>query len=230
MSPQRNNRICTMASAYNKVFGFPKLLTGIYLPVNEGRARLLADAFEALPVDDAGTVPVREAYAQLAREVEQQWQFAQLMGIQFESWKRSGQPYENSSQMRADVRQNMHLYFYQGGEPHPLFAAIDAENGFSINDKFRAIHDLFGHAAEGYGFGPRGEENAWLKHSQMFSKEAQKALTTETRGQNCWVNYGRHNYDAAGRHTNLPLRERPYAMQKAALLPDEFADWKGLLQ
>lgn len=34
-----------------------------------------------------------------------------------------------------------------------------------MNDKFRAIHDLFGHAGEGYGFGPRGEENTWIKHS-----------------------------------------------------------------
>jgi hypothetical protein len=58
----------------------------------------------------------------------------------------------------------------------------------------------------------------------MFSKYAQKALTTETRGQNCWVNIGRHNYDSSGKHKNIPLASRPYAIQKTALLPDEFAD------
>jgi len=57
----------------------------------------------------------------------------------------------------------------------------------------------------------------------MFSSDAQKALTTETRGP--WVNFGRHNYDSTDQHTNRPLAERPYAIQKAALLPDEFSDF-----
>lgn len=83
--------------------------------------------------------------------------------------------------------------------------------------------------AEGYGFGPRGEENAWLTHSQMFSPVAQKAMTTETRGQSAWVNFGGHNYDADGRHRHTPLANRPYATQKAALLPDACCDWQRVL-
>ena len=31
----------------------------------------------------------------------------------------------------------------------------------------------------------------------------QKALTTETRGQNAWFNFGKHNYDQEGKR--LPL-------------------------
>jgi hypothetical protein len=119
-----------------------------------------------------------------------------------------------------------HLYFFQGGDAHPLLGRVDPATGLSMNDKFRAIHDLFGHAAEGYSFGPRGEENAWIRHSQMFSAEAQRAVTSETRGQNSWVNYGRHNYDSCGNHSNRPLAVRPYATQKAALLPTEFMDFK----
>ena len=92
------------------------------------------------------------------------------------------------------------------------------------------FHDLFGHAAEGYGFGPRGEENTWIKHSQMFSAEAQKALTTETRGQNSWINFGVHNYDSEGNHKNIPLKYRPYGVQKVALLPAEFMDFRAVMK
>ena len=109
--------------------------------------------------------------------------------------------------------------------PHPFLGRLDPATGQSLNDRFRAVHDLFGHAAEGYGFGPRGEENAWIRHCHMFSAGAQKALTTETRGQNSWVNFGQHNYDSSGHHLNRPLGDRPYAIQKAAFLPDEFTDF-----
>ena len=198
--------------------------------VDVNRARRIADIYEALPIDDSGNPAVRKAYQHLAKEIEAQWNFARdVMGITFEPWRYEGQPYAtNSAVMCGDVRDNRHLYFFQGGDPHLLLGKVDPATGLSLNDKFRAIHDLFGHAAEGYGFGPRGEENTWIKHSQMFSTDAQKALTTETRGQNSWVNFGRHNYDLTDQHTNRPLAKRPYAIQKAALLPDEFTDFAAV--
>ena len=58
------------------------------------------------------------------------------------------------------------------------------------NDKFRAVHDTFGHAAIGRGFSRHGEEAAFLSHRQMFPPEAHAALTSETRGQNSFLNYG----------------------------------------
>jgi hypothetical protein len=58
------------------------------------------------------------------------------------------------------------------------------------NDKFRAVHDVFGHAATGRGFSRHGEEAAYLSHRQMFSKKAIPALASETRGQNSYLNYG----------------------------------------
>lgn len=57
------------------------------------------------------------------------------------------------------------------------------------NDKFRAVHDLFGHSATGRGFSRHGEEAAYLSHRQMFPPEAHAALTSETRGQNSYLNY-----------------------------------------
>ena len=71
-------------------------------------------------------------------------------------------------------------------------AATGSHNFFSDQeiDKFRAVHDFFGHAATGRGFDAHGEEAAYLSHRQMFPKKAWPALTSETRGQNSYLNYG----------------------------------------
>jgi hypothetical protein len=225
-SRQPNVFVRKAAQAYNEKYRFGRIIEDLYVAVDVSRARRIADAYEALPIDDSGNPAVRTAYLQLAEEIEQQWTFAiENIEISFQAWPREGQPYANSFEMFWDVSAHRHLFFFQGGDPHPYLRKIDPKTGFSPHDKFRAIHDLFGHAAEGYGFGPRGEENAWIKHSQMFSAEAQKAITTETRGHNSWVNFGQHNYDSTDQHTNRPLAKRPYAIQKAALLPDEFSDF-----
>lgn len=230
-SLEPNEFIRKAAQAYNEKYGFRKIIEGFYVTVDVNRARRIADAYQVLPIEDCENPAVRNAYHQLAEEVEQQWNFTiNAMGMMLEPWGYEGQPYANSAKMCADVRDHRHLFFYQGGDPHPLLGNVDPATELSLNDKFRAIHDLFGHAAEGYGFGPRGEENAWIKHSQMFSTEAQKALTTETRGQNSWVNFGAHNYDLAGNHKNIPLRDRPYAAQKVALLPAEFMDFRPIME
>jgi hypothetical protein len=83
------------------------------------------------------------------------------------------------------------------------------------NDQFRIVHDVLGHAKEGYGFGAQGEENAWNHHKQMYSPEAQKALTAETRGQNNHVNFGPH-----AEHNKANPAQTIYAPQKAGLMPD----------
>jgi hypothetical protein len=230
-SRQPNEFIRKVAQAYNYEYRLGTIIKDLYVAVDVHRARRIADLYEALPVDDSGNPAVCKAYHQLGEEIKEQWDFAiKAAGMTFEPWMRAGQPYPNSVEMCRDIRRYRHLYFYQGGNPHPLLGKADPATGLSLNDKFRAIHDLFGHAAEGYGFGPWGEESAWLKHSQMFSREAQKALTTETRGQNSWVNFGVHNYDSAGNHKNIPLQDRPYAVQKVALLPAEVTDFKAVIE
>ena len=93
-----------------------------------------------------------------------------------------------------------------------------------MNDMFRAVHDIFGHAIPGTSFGPNGEERAWFCHACMCMPLARPALTTETRGQNCWVNYGPHmRTDKGGLLQEgdagwLPQADRPFAQQKNALL------------
>ena len=63
----------------------------------------------------------------------------------------------------------------------------------------------------------------------MFSEDAQKALATETRGQNSWVNYGDQNYDKAGNRLDIAPADRPYAVQKVDILPDKFTEWRSSL-
>lgn len=211
-----------LADEYNKYQGLDPIYDFGYLPVNKNFARSVAKNYDDLKkvATDPETV---NAYKQLAREVELQYDFFKEKGYNFEAWTKEGQPYRNSAELIDDVMNNKHLYFFQWWEVHPYLGAV-GKDGLSANDKFRAIHDLLGHSMKGYQFWPIGEENAFLKHSQMFSDEAVKALASETRGQNSWVNFGKQNYEGGGAYKNIPPSERPYAEQKVALLDRKFSN------
>lgn len=212
-----NTAVRLVAQHYNHLHHLPPIVEAHCVQVNLERAYRIAQTFEALPLFDESA---REAYTQLGIEIQAQWAFICSIGYDLKPWDRDGQPYANSEEMCADILNNHRLFFFLGGDVHPFLGEKDA-SGLSLNDKFRAVHDFFGHASEGYTFGPRGEENAWIHHSMMFSPLAQRALTTETRGQNSWFNYGPYSH--------LPVQERPFAVQKCALLPDEYTDWIAAL-
>lgn len=228
-APEGNMFLQDSRNAYNLLNGLPET-GGTYLRTDP-RATAIADAYEAMqhtPHDPA----VQASYGALKNDIAKQWDFAtNKLGYTFEPWTHEGQPYANSREMMDDVANNKHLYFFQGGDmpaDHPL-AELNPHTGLAYNDMLRAVHDLFGHATDGYEFGPRGEENAWFKHTQMFSPEAVPALTTETRGQNSWVNFGPHMRSIEDGHLlqkdepgYLAPNQRPFAQQKAGLLPPEF--------
>lgn len=222
------------ADEYNEEHGFPAI-DALPKPHNVEFAKRVADAFDQMK-HEPNNPEVQKAYNAMANEVRQQWDYAtQKMGMKFEPWTKEGQPYANSSEMADDVRNNKHLYFFQGGDlkSESPMAKVDPETGLTSNDMFRAVHDLFGHAAHGFEFGPKGEENAYLVHRQMFSPEAIPALTSETRGQNSWVNFGKHLRDEAGNVPKkgeagyVPQTQRPYAEQKVGLLPKELQGGTG---
>jgi hypothetical protein len=105
---------------------------------------------------------------------------------------------------------------------NPLLAPTDIKvNGKTLlaNDVFRAVHDYFGHVMNGVGFRADGEENAWRSHAAMYSDEARKAMTTETRGQNSWLNWGPHGEE----NRTAKTEDTVFADQKTGLLPNEFA-------
>ena len=94
----------------------------------------------------------------------------------------------------------------QNGDMHKVTA----------NDLFRAVHDAFGHGLEGAGFRGRGEENAWQAHVRLYYGPAIEAMTTETRGQNSWLNYG--PYGESNR--TAKVQETTFAQNKIGLLPE----------
>lgn len=187
-------------------------------------AKKIAKDYEALPKVD-NSPEARDSYKAFADEVNAQYQHALDSGIRFEFTK--DDPYKSSEEMMHDVDKNGRLKVFTGGEDHPYTGESTKDSsGLTVNEKFRAIHDLYGHASEGNQFGPLGEERAWRKHSAMFSDAARPAMTSETRGQNSWVNYGPHMFDENGwkgdkSHPGyIPPSERLFAEQKAALLPE----------
>ena len=187
---------------------------------------------------------MEKAYRQLAKETDAQFQ---ALPYNF-SYHRAGEGnYNSSKEMAADVHGNKHLYVFQGGDPHDFLNRVDPASGLNENEKFRAVHDLLGHAIYGNQFGPKGEETAWAIHSQMYSPLARLAMTAETRGQNSMVNYSPLNanlkaeiakYDSLAdearrrgdkgllNEINAAKRQAysgfQFAPQKAVLLPPEF--------
>lgn len=209
-----------------------------YAPLNESNSRKTADFYQAAqhnPEDPK----VKASYDALKAETVAQFKHAEAAGIKFEPWTKEGQPYKNSAEMSADVRDNKHLYYFPTDQgfgtsdvaAHPMLEKSGIKdtkgNDIPVNDAFRAVHDLYGHAKEGYEFGPRGEKNAFLAHSKMFSEAAQPAMAAETHGQNSWVNFGAHLRDEGG---HIPAKgeagytkpqDRPFAEQKATVLPPD---------
>lgn len=184
--------------------------------VDPSTAQRIAQVYESTPPmhDDP---EVQRAYEAFNRETEEQFHTLISKGYSIEPWRGEGQPYKNSAEMREDVRKNKHLYYFEtevsdasGTPTHPLITPLQ-------NDMFRAVHDIVGHAWRGNEFGPNGEENAWMAHSRLYSPEAQRAMTTETRAQNSAVNFGK---DGEWNRAN-PGQTR-YVEQKAMILPDEF--------
>ena len=112
------------ATAYAKTLGLPPV-THSYVEVDQQRAGRIADAYDALPGDDRANPAVARAYHALGTEVQAQWDFAIAQGMTFTPWTKEGQPYATSAEMAEDVAKNRHLYFYQGGEPHPLLGGAD---------------------------------------------------------------------------------------------------------
>lgn len=185
-------------------------------------SRRAGAAFEALK-HEPGHEGVKAAYEALKKETLLQYTHMTAHGLKIEPWRKEGQPYANSKEMVHDVRENGHLSYFptdsgfgegEAFADHPLYEKVPGMD-VRYNDLFRAVHDYYAHAQHGHQFGPKGEQRAWHEHARMYSALARKALATETHGQNSWVNFGPHKPE------EKPVTERPFADQKAALLPEE---------
>jgi hypothetical protein len=155
---------------------------------------------------------VKKSYEQFIKETILQMRELQSQGYTAELNFSNEDPYGSSQNVVKSIRENKHLKVFStdagfGTNPdgtsktitdadikdNPLLAMSEFKdvNGkpMRINDVFRFVHDIFGHSERGNSFGPLGEENAWDVHSRMYSNLARRAMTSETRGQNSWVNF-----------------------------------------
>ena len=178
--------------------------------ISPERRVTIADAYEQAEevTPENMTEEARESFEALGSEIEEQFDMVTKpvseggLGITVEFVDED--PYDNFIEMYDDYTQNKTIKVLKteatGG--HPFFSNEE-------NDKFRAVHDLFGHLATGRGFDRHGEEAAYQAHKSMFSEKAAKAAATELRGQNSYL-----------------LEKGDFGPQKLILLPESMR--KGL--
>jgi len=225
------------AERYAREQGIPLARQAEFVEVDPERASRIADAYEQMPHDPTDP-KVREAYDDLIRQTMDQYQTLVDEGYSFTFFDEASDPYDgNPWNAMRDLRANksMAVYgTYDGYGTDGITADAELDNPLLVdtglrwpdqsgreqvvtaNDLFRAVHDAFGHGIEGAGFRARGEENAWQAHSRLFYGPALAALTTETRGQNSWLNYGPYGEQ----NRTASVEDTVFAPQKAGLMPE----------
>lgn len=234
--PDQN--LVLVAEKYARENGIDLRRQGAYVDVDEALAGRTADAFEAMEHDPSNP-QVKAAYAELIKQTRAQYDALADAGYKF--WfidKDANKAYASTpwNAMR-DIRKNKTMGVFPSisgfgtreevdVSQNPLLEETDlmwpygGPDGLKVpvlaNDLFRAVHDAFGHGIEGSGFRARGEENAWQAHIRLFTGLAKGALTSETRGQNSWLNYG----PFGEQNRKAKVEDTIFADQKVGLMPE----------
>lgn len=233
-----DERLVAVAERYARENGIPLRRQGRYARVDRDRAARIAAAYEAMPHAPQDPA-VKEAYENLIRQTIAQYRALEAAGYTFWFMDPENDPYEgNPRNAMRDLRQTQSMAvfptvagFGSGAteldvEDNPLLADTGIEWPYGspegemkpvlANDLFRAVHDAFGHGLEGAGFRAQGEENAWQAHVRLFTGSAVGAITSETRGQNSWLNFG--PYGETNR--TAKVEDTVFADQKTGLMPE----------
>ena len=242
----------TIAKSYMKSVGMEYVPVEKITKLDENLSKRISDAYDKMK-NDPNDPQVKKAYEAMAKETLDQYDQILEKGYNVEI--NNDEPYSNSEGMIQDLKDNKRMKIFStesgfGDEPiteeqrkeNPLLRDSGRKdiNGQTllVNDVFRFVHDFFGHAKLGNSFGPIGEENAWRVHAVMYSPEARKAMTSETRGQNSYVNFSGVNdavfkkrdkarelrkqgkIEEADQMVGEVYEEMKFADQKIGLLPD----------
>lgn len=226
MSPGPVAGVRELASRYMAANGMPVRHQSTYITVDVERAKRIADEYEKMESNPQDP-EVKAAYDALVAETVAQYEALLELGMTFE-FIVGEDPYASPRDAIIDMQENNHLWVFptddgfgsinESVEDNPLLAMTDYVidgRQVRVNDLFRIVHDVFGHGSEGAAFGPRGEENAWQAHVRMFTPLAARAMTSETRGQNSWVNFGPY-----GEQNRADPKNTVFADQKVGLLPE----------
>ena len=235
-APGPNARMKDIAAEYMANTGMKYEPPTNYVQADPDLGTRVAKAFDQMEHNPDDPM-VKASYDALKRETLAQYNALKDSGLKVD-WIKPGQadPYADKNNLTADIRkmhqdvdENNHWWGYPtdlgfGDDQkldqsrNPMLEPAGIEIGgrpVLYNDVFRLVHDLMGHVKEGNGFRAEGEENAWRSHRAMYSPLARAAMTTETRGQASWVNYGPHG--EANRAANS--LDTHYAPQKIGLMP-----------
>jgi len=229
--------LVAVAEKYAQENGIDLKRQAEYVSVDEDRAKRIADAYEDM-AHNPNDPKVKEAYADLIAQTKKQYQALADAGYVFSFFDSKTDPYNgNPVDAMRDLRNNKRMAVYgtydgygtegitkQERESNPMLEDTGlrwkdqngVEHPVTANDLFRAVHDAFGHGLEGAGFRARGEENAWQAHVRLFTGPAVAAITTETRGQNSWLNYG----PFGEKNRNAKLEDTVFADNKIGLMPE----------
>ena len=209
-----------------------------YVKVDVDRAKRIAQAYEDMKHEPQNP-KVKEAYQNLISQTLKQYNFLVNAGYKFYLMDETNDPYGgNPWNAMRDLRNNktMGVFATEAGfgsgateldvSDNPMledmkitwgYGSVDGEQKRVLaNDLFRAVHDAFGHGLEGAGFRARGEENAWQAHARLFTGSALSAITSETRGQNSWLNYGKFGEQ----NRTAKVEDTIFADQKTGLMPE----------
>jgi hypothetical protein len=231
-----DEELVSVAEKYARDNGIDLRRQAEFVDVDPARAKRIADAYDAME-DRPQDPEVREAYDNLIKQTRAQYDALVDAGYEFTFFDEETDPY-NGNPLNAirDLRANKRMavfgtYAGYGSEGMPATAAAGnpllqdtglrwpdqrgVEQIVTPNDLFRAVHDAFGHSIEGAGFRARGEENAWQAHVRLFTGSAIPALTSETRGQNSWLNYG----PFGEQNRTASVEDTIFAPQKIGLMP-----------
>jgi hypothetical protein len=230
-------RLNAVAEKYARDNGIDLYRQSDYVKIDRDLSTRLSDAYQDM-LDDPANPVVREAYENMINQTTAQYKALVDDGYQFYFFDDVNDPYEgNPWNAMRDLRatKTMGVYATEAGygsddasfnvETNPLLVDTgfrwsygkDGEKNRPVlaNDLFRAVHDAFGHGLEGSGFRARGEENAWQAHARLFTGTALHAMTSETRGQNSWLNFGPYGKE----NENAKVYETTFATQKIGLMP-----------
>jgi len=230
--------LVSVVEEYAKSLGLPLHRQAEFVHVDKDRAAKIAQAYDKMK-HAPGDPVVAEAYQNLITQTAAQYRALEAAGYEFYLVDDSNDPYAgNPWNAMRDLRANkrMAVYATEAGFGSDESTTVDtsenpllSDTGITwrfgkdgpmkrvlANDLFRAVHDAFGHGIEGAGFRARGEENAWQAHVRLFRGSAVGALTSETRGQNSWLNFGPHG------ETNKTAKvfDTVFAEQKTGLMPE----------
>ena len=158
--------------------------------VDPAAAREVAAAYLDSP-NSRGPV-VATAYGRLATESDRMFEHITCpdrpgrVRVAFTTCPR---PYANARELIRSVRDDRLLEVVtvavQRERRHPL---MGGEAGGAY-DRFRAVHDVLGHARLHVGFDRDGEFAAWRSQDRLHGPLARRALATELHGQHsvCWT-------------------------------------------